>query len=148
MVAIGAISCYHACLPESVEALLPLVKRILAVGSIRRAVLNSRSALEDAGYSLAYAPDVATASDLMSSLKFDLVVLSHEQKRALSMMLEIKRRHPQAVIALIHPYPEDKTLPVRLAPKSATLRSNDLLSELRFLFDSSAGTPKVRKASR
>ena len=127
---------------------MPWVKRILAVGSIRRAVLTSRSALEHAGYSLAYAADVDTACDLMASLKFDLVVLSHEQKRALKMMMEIKRRHPQAVVALIHPYPDDKTPPVHLPPKSATINSKDLVSELRFLFDSSAGTPKVRKAAR
>ena len=122
---------------------MPWLKRILAVGKIRKAVLNSHSVLEDEGYSIAYAPDVATAVELMSSLKFDLVVLSHAQKRALNMMGEIKRQHPSAVLALIHPYPEEHSSLVHLAPKSTISRPDLLLSELRFLFESHAG-PTIR----
>jgi response regulator RpfG family c-di-GMP phosphodiesterase len=124
---------------------LPWVKRILAVGKIRRAVINSHSVLEDAGYSVAYAPDEAAACKLMSSLKFDLVVLSHSQKRALAMIAEIKRQHPTAVLALIHPYPDSDSPIAHLPPKSATLNPDRLLSELRFLFETHSG-PTVRKA--
>lgn len=138
---------YHSSLPEiarpAVEVAVPWLKRILAVGKIRKAVLNSHSVLEDEGYSVAYAPDVATAVALMSSLKFDLVVLSHAQKRALQMMTEIKRQHPSAVLALIHPFPEDHGPLVHLPPKSAASRPGHLVSELRFLFESHAG-PTIR----
>jgi DNA-binding NtrC family response regulator len=118
---------------------MPWVKRILAVGKIRRAVLGGGSALEFAGYSVAYAEDVETACELMASIKFDLVVLSRRQNRALSMMMEIKQRHPNTVLAMIHPYPDEDAAPVRLPPKGATLRSDDLINELRFLFDSGGG---------
>ena len=56
---------------------MPWLKRILAVGKIRKAALHSHSALEDEGYSIAYAPDAATAVDLMSSLKFDQIGRAH-----------------------------------------------------------------------
>ena len=124
---------------------MPWLKRILAVGKIRKAALHSHSALEDEGYSIAYAPDVASAVDLMSSLKFDLVVLSHTQKRAMSMMMEIKRQHPTAVLALIHPFPDEQSPLIHLAPKSTLSRPDHLLSELRFLFESHSG-PTIRKA--
>ena len=125
---------------------MPWLKRILAVGKIRKSVLYSHSVLEDEGYSVAYAPDAATAVELMSSLKFDLVVLSHDQKRALRMMIEIKRRHPTAVLAMIHSFPEDDSSIVHLAPKSSATRPDHLLSELRFLFESHTG-PAIRHAS-
>jgi hypothetical protein len=122
------------------------LKRILAVGKIRKAVLNSHSVLEDEGYSIAYAPDVATAVELMSSLKFDLVVLSYSQKRATAMMGEIKRQHPTAVLALIHPFPDDHSSIAHLPPKSASVAApHQLISELRFLFESHSG-PSIRKA--
>lgn len=123
---------------------MPWLKRILAVGKIRKAVLTSHSALEEAGYSIAYAGDAKDAIDLMTSLKFDLVVLSHEQKRAISMMTDIKRHHPTAVLALIHPYPDERSPIVHLAPKSTTFHRDHLLSELRFLFETHSG-PTVRK---
>lgn len=123
------------------------LKRILAVGKIRKAVLTSRSVLEEAGYSIAYAGSAKSAIEMMSSLKFDLVVLSHEQKRAVSMMTEIKRHHPTAVLALIHPYPDEHSSIVHLPPKSTTMRPDHLLSELRFLFDTHGGLTG-RKSSR
>lgn len=122
---------------------MPWLRRILAVGKIRKSVLNSHSVLEEEGYSLAYAPDVATALQLMSSLKFDLIVLSHDQKRVLPMMSEIKRQHPSAVLALIHPFPDEHSPITHLAPKSASSRPDRLLSELRFLFESHSG-PTIR----
>src|SRR5436190_22597210 len=102
--------------------MVPWLKRILAVGKIRKAVINSHSVLEDEGYSLAYAADAATAIQLMSSLKFDLIVLSRDQKRSLTTMIEIKREHPSAVLALIHPFPDENSPIVHLAPKNASRR--------------------------
>ncbi len=119
------------------------LKRILAVGKIRREVLVHRSVLEGEGYTVAYAPDVATAIELMGSLKFDLVVRSHTQKRAPMMMAEIKRAHPSAVLALIHAFPNEHSPIVQLAPKSSR-RPDHLISELRFLFESHSG-PTVRR---
>jgi hypothetical protein len=121
------------------------LKRILAVGKIRREVLVHRSVLEAEGYTVAYAPDVVTAIELMGSLKFDLIVLSHTQKRAPMMMAEIKRAHPSSVLALIHAFPNEHSPIVHLAPKSSR-RPDHLLSELRFLFESHSG-PTVRKQS-
>lgn len=122
------------------------LKRILAVGRIRKSVMSSHNRLEDEGYSIAYATDVEAAVDMMTSLKFDLIVLSHAQKRSVKMMSEIKRHHPSAVIALIHPFPADHGPIVNLPPKSATTPSPDrLLSELRFVFENHSG-PTIRRA--
>ncbi len=128
------------------EVAVPWLKRILAVGRIRKSVMSSHSRLEDDGYSIAYATDVESAVDMMASLKFDLIVLSHAQKRSIKMMAEIKRHHPSAVMALIHPFPADQGSIINLPPKSASSPSPDrLLSELRFVFESHSG-PTIRRA--
>lgn len=124
---------------------MPWLKRILAVGKIRKVVMTSHSRLEDDGYSIAYATDVESAMEMMESLKFDLIVLSHAQKRSIKMISTIKRRHPSAVIALIHPFPADQGSIVNLPPKSVAMTPDRLLSELRFVFESHSG-PTIRRA--